>query len=715
MKQVFKTNRGILTDEIPCSIPGNKEILVEVKNSLISTGTEIFNMKKQAAPLLEYIREKKKIIDRLRKKLADEGVKPTLEAIRNKLNPSERLLILNPVGYSNAGIIVEKGKEVTNFSIGDRVACAGAGFAAHAEFVAIPINLAVKIPDTLSFEEAAFTTVGAIAMQGIRRANVSFGETVVITGLGLLGQLAVQIAKAWGLIVIGLDPLKERAKLAKSLGADECFISDENDVENKIIQFTSGIGADAVIIYAATQSSDPANQALRICRKRGRVVVVGNVGMNLEREAMYEKELDFVISTSYGPGRYDPEYEIKGNDYPIGYVRWTENRNMQEFVRLLDEKKVITRPLVGEVFPIENAPEAYEHLAGTSKKVISILFSYGSKKKEKETKKFISNRKIVSKGKINVAVIGAGGFSSRFHLANILRLNKYYNLIAVVDKNPVKAKMAGNKFRSQYISTDYHDVLNDKSINMVIIATRHNLHAEMVIDSLQAGKHVLVEKPLAMSYDELQKIREVRKKSNCFLTVGFNRRYSPLSIKAKEIIEKKEGPIFINYRVNAGYIPIANWVQDPIEGGGRIIGECCHFLDLFNYFIEHDIKEIKIASIPVNKKLISSEDNIVVTVVYKNGSIGHLSYVSIGAESMEKERVEIFCGHSSMVINNFNKLEMYETGEKDIKLKKIDKGHLRELEEFAKLINGEKSLILDGEKAFLATEETFEIERKMHG
>ena len=700
----------MIADEVPIPVPRSKEMLVRVNMSLISTGSETSSLKKYDRSFVEKINEKKKLVEKVSEKLASEGLKPTWEAILNKLHPTKKSLVLNPIGYSNAGIVVAKGDQVRSFNIDDRVACAGSGIAVHAEFVVIPVNLAVKIPDSLSFEKAAFTTVGSIALQGVRRAHVSGGETVVMIGLGLIGLLSVQIAKAWGLVVIGIDLQKERMKLARSLGADECFSAEDVDIENKIMSITSGVGADAVIITAATRSSTPANQALAICRRKGRVVVVGSIGMNLEREAMYKKELDFVISTSYGPGRYDPDYEVKGNDYPIGYVRWTENRNMQEFVRLLAENRVKTGPLVSRVFPVEQAVAAYDFLVNTQEHNITVLFSYPTTDIDiKAGTKITLQAKPVLTDRINAGVIGAGGFASRIHLPNLLRLSKYFNLTAISVRNPATAKMSGRKFKPRYVTTDYREILSDTSVDMVIVTTRHNSHAEIVTESLQAGKHVLVEKPLAMNHEELQRIKQTLEDSNCFLAVGFNRRYSPLSITARKMLNKKGGPCFINYRVNAGYIPNTHWVQDPVEGGGRIIGECCHFLDLFNFFIESDIKHLQVATISVDAKKIHAEDNIAITVSYKNGSVAVLSYVSLGAKSLPKERIEIFSGNSCMVLNDFVTMEMYDCGEKNIRLKEMDKGHLRELEEFAKLIRGEKSLIPPVEKAIQVTEKTFDI------
>ena len=716
MKQIFRTNNRFILEEVPVPIPGTKEILVKVHYSLISTGTETSDLRMQNKSFIEILIEKKNIIDKVTNKLKSEGIPATWNAIYNKLKPSEKLILLSPIGYSNSGTIISKGNGVLNFNVNDRVACAGSGIAAHAEYVKVPINLAVKIPGSLDLNEAAFTTVASIAMQGIRRARINLGETIVIIGLGLLGQIAVQIAKASGLYVVGIDLDHDRLDLAKSLGADRCYLITEKNGEEKIKQEIFGVGADAVVIYAHTKSSKPINLALKICREKGRVVIVGSIGMNLERGEMYRKELDISMSTSYGPGRYDPNYEVDGNDYPIGYVRWTENRNMLECVNLLVNKKIQVNPLINRVFPIEKATEAYDYLVNDKKRPIAVLFSYSNTKKHsKNNKKVVLKKTPILGNKINIGILGGGQFASRIHIPNILNLNQYYNLIGISNNNTASSVLVGKKFKPYYITTDPMEILNDENIDSVIIATRHDLHAQLTVDSLRKRKHVLVEKPLALNREELEKVKTAQEESNCFLTIGYNRRYSELSLIAKEILNKKSGPCFINYRVNAGYIPTNSWVQNPSEGGGRIIGECCHFLDLLNYFVESEITLLKIANIKGDNEMVLSDDNISVTIEYKNGSIAQLSYVSIGSKTMNKERIEIFCNGTSIVIDNFKTMDLYEEKRKTINRKEIDKGLKNELIEFAKLIKGKKSNILAIEDAFLVTEETFIIQDAVRG
>ncbi|MDP3930606.1 MAG: bi-domain-containing oxidoreductase, partial [Bacteroidota bacterium] len=614
-------------------------------------------------------------------------------AIKGKLNSTEAATMMQPIGYSNSGIVVAKGRLVTNFNIGDRVACAGSGIAAHAEFTAIPINLAVKIPDGLDFVSAGFTTIGAIAMQGIRRANVGFGETIVITGLGLLGLIAVQIAKAWGLVVIGTDLNEERLSLAKEFGADFCIKASDSEFQQKVNSFTGGYGVDSAIIYAATSSSVPANQALSVCKRKGRVVVVGAIGMDLDRDLMYMKELDFVISTSYGPGRYDDLYELQGIDYPYGYVRWTENRNMQEFVRLLHNKSINIESLISNKFSINEVDEAYKSLIENPGKNISSVFQYSHAEPVLIENKILKTEKTHISGKIGVGIVGAGSFIQRNHLANILALTDEYELIAIANRTTASAQKLHESFNTKYATTDYNDLLKDDRIKLIIIGTRHNLHAQQVIDAINAGKNVLVEKPLAMSYGELAEIERAYKNSeNLTITVGFNRRYSPLVQKALEILRRSNSKRVINYRVNAGYFPPDIWIQKMEEGGGRIIGEVCHFIDLIAYLAESKIKSIGAIHIPVGNE-IQSEDNVIVSIAFDNGSIGVLTYASIGGKEMEKERIEVFSNKESLVINDFNNLEVYNSSEGGLKLKDTDKGHKKLISELANIIQGKPSLI----------------------
>lgn len=694
MKQIFKSPKGISVLEVPIPMIGDKEVLVAVEKSVISSGTETIDMKEMS--FSEKIVDKKRLLGKVVDNIAKKGVFSTLSLIKDKIITKDETNIFKPVGYSSAGRIVAIGKHVNNYNVGDRVACSGSGIAYHAEFASIPINLLARIPENVEYESAAFTTIGCIAMQGIRRANLSFGETVVIIGLGLIGLIAVQIAKAWGLVVIGIDINSRRCDLALELGADATYISDDKNLESEIKKMTNDIGADAVVIYAATKNSLLVNQSFDFCRHKGRVVAVGAIGMDLNRDSMYLKELDFVISTSYGPGRYDKSYEIEGNDYPIGYVRWTENRNMQEFLRLLSLKKINVVPLISNIFCIEQAIEAYQSLINSPTEIIANIFSYNHRKScsnsEQSTITILNNKKNIN-SKIKVGIIGAGGFVKNNHIPNILNLSNLFDLVAISNKTPVSALTVGKKYKVKYVTTNYREILNDPEVDMVIIGTRHNNHSEIVINALKNKKHVLVEKPLALSLEEIKLIKDTLKNNpEVYATVGFNRRYSKLIQTIRNEILKDKLPVVINYRVNAGYIPIDSWVQSKEEGGGRLIGEACHFIDLISYIVNDKIIKSNITFIPISKE-IKTEDNFIINLTFQNGSIGAIIYSSIGSKEMPKERLEIFSNNKCAVIDDFVKLQWYGGGLTNIKLEQQNKGHLEEIEEFAKLIMGKESLI----------------------
>jgi predicted dehydrogenase/threonine dehydrogenase-like Zn-dependent dehydrogenase len=715
MKQILITDQGRKVLDVAVPTPGNNEILVAVHASVISTGTETMGSKKDETSFIYKLQEKKELWDKVNKYTSENGLKATITAIRSKLSVKEQSQLFRPVGYSNAGQVVAKGQMVTGFNVGDRVACAGAGIASHAEFTTVPVNMAVKIPKEVSFESAGFTTIGAIAMQGIRRADVTFGETVVITGLGLLGLIAVQIAKAWGLTVIGTDLNPSRLDLAKEVGADYCFNPMEPDFIKNVENITQGNGPDAVIIYAATSSSEPANQALKICRRKGRVVVVGAIGMELQREDMYSKELDFVMSTSYGPGRYDKQYELKGIDYPIGYVRWTENRNMMEFVKLLANGRVNVGRLISNSFTIDQVSEAYRSLTENPGENIAAVFKYSHEENEILATRIETHPRVFNSDKIGAGIIGAGGFVQRNHLANMLNMPESYDVKGIAQKTPASAKTVGEKYRVKYVTTDYQEILRDPDIDLVVIGTRHNLHASQVLDSIKYGKHVLVEKPLAMNHNEMSMIEEaIKKNPNLTVAVGFNRRYSSLTQIAKRLVQKNGTPTVINYRVNAGFVPLTSWVQDLEEGGGRIIGEVCHFVDLIAYLASDEVKSINVVHVPIDGLTIKAEDNLIISMAFQKGSIGVLTYTSVGGRDMEKERIEVFTNGSSLVISDFIELQVYNCNEKSFKLKEVDKGHKGLIRELAKKLQGKESLILPFENDIAVTNLTLAIVDQIH-
>ena len=712
MKQVFLKRKELIVENVPLPLCNENEVLVANAYSAISVGTERSVVRTGKGPSIIDLLKKTVLMKKALGYVKKRGVRGAVSAVR------ELREAFAPLGNSSAGIVIAVGKNVIDINAGDRVACAGGGKANHAEVVAVPRNLLARIPKGVSFEEASFATLGAIAMHGIRRARSQFGETIVIFGVGLLGQQAVQIAKAAGYKVIAIDQDPSRVKLASKMGADLGLVVGKNNVEKEVFDYTHGVGADSVVIYAATSSSEPANEAIRLAREKGRIVVVGAVGMNLERPAFYEKELDFLMSRSYGPGRYDSLYEEKGVDYPIGYIRWTENRNMQAFLGLLKNREVNVKPLINAAFPVEEAEKAYELIVKGEKKPLGVLLKYDPSKYFTTKGEIVSVRRAVEispkviAGKINVALIGAGRFAKVTLLPRISKIPDY-NLRAVCSTTGINAKEVALKYNAECYTTDYKEVLEDESTDLVIITTPHNLHYPMIVDAAKAGKAVYVEKPMCLSEEELDKIVKVIRKTKVPLVVGFNRRYAPLAIKAKELLTQKRRPYLINYRVNAGFVPKTSWVQDPEVGGGRIVGECCHFFDLFNFFIESEVESIKVMSIPVNNAIVVANDNVVVTVKWADGSLTTLTYTALGHGDLPKERIEIFASGSSMVVDDFKDMDLYGFGERSIRLRKQDKGHYQQLVEISRFLRGEKAKIISFEESVKAMRMAFKAEKSM--
>jgi len=687
MKQVFSRRGGLVVDEVPAPIVGLGQVLVENRFSLISSGTEGAAIASSKEPLVKKAVDNPDLVRAVVDMAFTRGV---IETGRVDQEPLGQYLAL---GYSCSGVVVEVGEKVGGFKVGDRVACAGAGYASHAEFVVVPKNLVAKIPSKVSFEDAAFSTLGAIALQGVRRAGPTIGETFVVVGLGLLGQLTVQILKSNGCRVVGVDIDDGRIALSKKMGVDKSFIAKDKNLVERILRETGGVGADGVIVCASSKESSIINQAFSMCRRKGRVVLVGAVGLDLNRDDMYKKELDFFISTSYGPGRYDHTYEQKGIDYPIGYVRWTEQRNLEAFLQLISRGNVNVGQLAEKTYGVGDALKAYDFLLKGKNKPLAVLLSYSPK--NRHTK--IEIRKTKSKkGVINVGVIGAGSFAKGFHLPNLSRI-KDYKIRAIADALPSNAKNTAKSCKADYATTDFSEIINDKKIDMVLVATRHNLHAQIAIDAAGEGKHVFVEKPMALTEKQMNKVIKVVKRSDVCYSVGFNRRYAPFSVKMKEFFNDSEEPFVVTYRVNAGSLPHDHWAVDPVEGGGRIIGEGCHFLDYFNWLVGQK---------PVNIMAVGpSEEDVNAVIKYRDGSAASLIYTALGHQSMSKERLEVFRAGRVAVIDDYKSLQL---NEKTFKSRQ-DKGQYTELVEFAKKIKGEKSLALGLSEATDATLLSFEV------
>jgi predicted dehydrogenase/threonine dehydrogenase-like Zn-dependent dehydrogenase len=681
MKQVIIKQGKATIEEVPVPKVESGTVLVQVNHSCISIGTEMSGVKVSGTPLWKRALKQPENVKKVVQMAATQGLSKTRSVISGKLEAG------NPTGYSATGVVLEVGADIDDLQAGDRVACAGAQCAHHAQIIRVPRNLTVPVPDNLGFPEASTVTLGAIALQGVRRATPTLGESFVVIGLGILGQFTVQMLKANGCRVIGTDLDKERIQLALNLGMDGGIHPTEDNEIEQVVRLTDGIGADGVIITAATNSDEVVSTAFNMCRKKGRVVLVGDVGLNLNRADFYQKELDFFISTSYGPGRYDQIYEEQGLDYPVAYVRWTENRNMAEYLRLIAETKLNVKSLIAKTYPLEQAPQAYEALKDSSAKPLMVLLSYPQ---DTEIKRTIPNPQAAAAGKdkIRMAIIGAGGFAKGMHLPNLQALSEDYHIQAIVSRTGHNAKAVAKQFQANYASTDYEQVLNDKEVDAVLIATRHNLHADMTLRALKAGKHVLVEKPLAINQDELQKIVAFYENSDAtapILLTGFNRRFSPYARRIQEITKNRSNPMILNYRMNAGYIPLDHWVHTK-EGSGRNIGEACHIYDLFTYFTNSKVIEVTAHAIIPKTNHYSRHDNFVATMHFEDGSVATLTYTALGTNKYPKEQMEVYVDGKVLVMNDYKSLNIVGAATKGIQSKTMDKGQKQELEMFAKAI-----------------------------
>lgn len=697
MKQILQNyNSGDLElNEVP--VPSVKPIGVLVRNhhSLVSAGTEKAMIKLAKKSLAGKARERPDLVKEVINKAKNDGLMATYQAVMTRLDEP------NPLGYSCAGEVTEVGREVEDFSTGDLVACGGAGYASHAEVVNVPGNLTVQVPDDVTTKEASFVTLGAIALQGIRRAELTPGERVGVIGLGLIGQLTVQILKAYGFPVIGLDIDEKQVQRVQKLGLNESGTIGQDKVESLARNFSNGKGIDAVIITAATETNQPVELAGKLCRERGRVSAVGLVGTEVPRDIYYDKELDFNISRSYGPGRYDKTYEEKGLSYPIGQVRWTERRNMKEFLRLVQEDKVNLDPLITHEFKFENALDAYDLILENpnGEYYSGIVLEYDTDKKH--SSKILLEQK--AKGKIkgdtvNVGLIGAGNFAKSKIIPNLEKINEA-ELKALATATGKTAKDVGGKHGFEYCTTEYSEIIEDPDVDLVVIATRHNLHAEMTAEALSKDKNVHVEKPLALNQEELKDVTDAEQNSDGRLMVGFNRRFAPQVQEVKDKLEDSNTPLMINYRVNAGYIEPDHWIHDPEEGGGRIIGEVCHFVDLIQFLVNAQPEKIYASRVPPQGEILP-DDNVSVNIDFADGSRGAILYTALGDKSLPKEYIEIFGDRKAESINNF------KTGTLSLKQ---DKGHFGEFVAFVdSILNGEPSPISIKELA-LSTFSTFKI------
>ncbi len=694
MKQVLQDARSgeITVAEVPAPqlLPGC--LLVRIASSVVSAGTERAALEFSRKSLLQKAQARPDLVRDVINKVRRDGIFSAVQVVRSRLDQPQA------PGYSSAGTVIAVGEGVTDIQPGDRVACAGAGFAVHAELACIPRLLAARIPAEAgedSFDEAAFATLGAVALHGLRTAEAKLGDLVAVIGLGLVGQLTVQLLKAAGCRVLGMDLSSSRAELARSLGA-AAVATAASDFRDLCAEHSHGAGVDSVLITAETPSSEPVNLAGAVSRDRAIVVAVGTVGIEIERKAYYEKELDFRISRSYGPGRYDAAYEQKGRDYPIGYVRWTETRNMEAFLHLLSERKVSVVSLITHRFPIEHAPAAYELITGRSgKPFLGVVIQYTGTGDDARTLELLPTSSggapapQQSVDSISVGLLGAGMFASAT-LVPVLKASRDTTLIGVCTATGAHAHHSAQKFGFRYCTTDDAQLIRDAGINTLVIATRHHLHASQVLAALGAGKHVFCEKPLCVSEQELRSIVRayfgIASTHRPELMVGFNRRFAPMSARMKSFLAPISEPLALHYRVNAGYLPPDHWVNDPEQGGGRILGEVCHFVDLLMFLAGSPIVEVEAHAVGNSGRY--SGDNVLASLRFANGSEGTISYLANGDRSFSKERLEIFGGGAVAVLEDFCRLELLRNGRKQVIRSRWrqDKGHRGEWAAFTRSV-----------------------------
>ncbi|MBL4597199.1 MAG: bi-domain-containing oxidoreductase [Robiginitomaculum sp.] len=704
MKQVVQNFRNgeLNLQDVPVPALKSGTLLVATRCSLISAGTEKQMIDLAKANLAGKAIARPDLVKQVLGKIKREGLAPTLETVFAKLdNPA-------PLGYSIASTLVEVSAGVLEFQAGDRIACAGAGYANHAEFNAVPKNLCARIPDEVDDEDASFVTLGAIALQGVRQAEPCLGDIVAVTGLGLLGQLTVQLLKANGCRVIGFDPDPTKASLAETLGAD---MAVSHDFASAVRGFTLGNGADIVIVTASTKSDGPVNDAAQVCRMKGRIVVVGVVGMDLERDAYYKKELDLRLSMSYGPGRYDPSYEEGGHDYPYAYVRWTEQRNMQAFLELIAQGRITPKKLITHRFDIHDAEKAYALLA-SDEPYLGVVLTYKQPTTEKlERKITLSTQKTKTSNNSKsgaIGFIGAGNYA-KAKLLPPLQKNSDVRFSGIVTSTGVSARHVADKFGFAFAATDHYELLEDDDTTTVFIATRHDSHAALTTKALKAGKHVFIEKPLALNREQLAEVLQAHATSQGKLMVGFNRRFSPFVREAKAVLAGRNAPLVMHYRVNAGFIPAESWIHGA-EGGGRIIGEACHFIDVMCYLT---------GALPTQVSAIAAEgypDALTAQIRFADGSIGSLTYTSLGDKSVPKEYLEVFTDGLVITINDYRTLSITKNGKSTKrKLAAQDKGQKAMLEAFLTSITQDNAMPIPVDELAAVTEASFAIEDDIGG
>lgn len=695
MKQVFTSSKGVVVNETIEPNLNYGSVKIKVAYSCISAGTELTSVRGANQSMFQRAVKHPEQVKQVLNIAMQQGFKKALGKVGSSMDK------LGTSGYSISGVVVAVGAGVEEFHVGDLVSAGGAGFALHAEYVVVPKNLVVHIPEGISLAYASIGTVGSIALHGVRRADLRLSEYGVVVGCGLMGLLAIQMLKASGVKVACTDVNECRLSLAKDLGADKVINSLEEDPVVAVRNWTNGYGADAVLFTAATHSNEPLSQSFKMCRKKGKVVLLGVSGMTIDRDDMYKDEIDFIISTSYGPGRYDPNYENKGLDYPYAYVRWTENRNIYSFLELIRDGRVNIDKIAPKIYPFEEASAAFDGIQNEPGSHIITILDYGvtvsRSTKETSNQVQLSKPKIVGKDIVTIGLIGAGGFATSTLLPIITDHPEKFKLKTIVNRSGDKALNAGRQFKAEVISSNQDDIFNDPSIDLVMICTRHGNHAELVLKGLRAGKNVYVEKPLATTMEQLDEVRqffiENAGKQVPILMVGFNRRFSKYSREIKRLLDGRSAPAFIRYRMNAGFIPSDAWVHDD---GGRIIGEGCHLIDLMQFLIDSPVADCLVAHFNPQAGYYLSEDNRFITMEFEDGSVAEVEYFSCGSKELPKEYMEVHWENKSIIMDDYKLLTGYGVKVKSIKSSISKKGHEEEWMAFYDaLIEGYYPITLD--------------------
>jgi len=703
MKQLIQTLKDgkIQVIEVPPPFLDSGMVLVRNYYSVISPGTEGSTVRVARKGLLGKAMDRPQQVKKVIEVLKRQGAIQTYREIMKKLGA------YSPLGYSSAGEVIDVAADVETFMVGDIVACGGAGYANHAEIVAIPQNLCVKLSHEADLKKAAYNTLGSIALQGIRQADLKIGETCAVIGLGLIGQLTDLMLEAAGVKVVGVDIDPRMVELSKTHCAALALNRDDPTLEDKINDFSHGIGIDAVIITAATRSLDPINFAGRISRKKGKVIIVGDVPTGFNREPYYRKELELKMSCSYGPGRYDINFEEKGIDYPVAYVRWTEKRNMAAFQDLVDSGRVDLNYLTTHIFNLNDAPRAYDIILKKEEPFLGILIKYDYEKTEIRRRIEIGKRKPL--GKVAIGFIGVGSYAMSQLLPNIPK-NKDVVLKGVLDISGTSSKKVAEKYGFEFCTSDESDIFGNDEINTIFIATRHDSHAQYVLQGLRAGKNICTEKPLCLKESELEEIKEtygslIAQGKAPLLMVGFNRRFSPLTKILKERFGN--GSMAMIYRINAGPIPPDTWIQDREIGGGRIIGEVCHFVDFLTFLNGSLPEALSAAAIPDAKNL---EDTVSINLKFRNGSIGTISYFSNGSKRLFKEYLEVYKSGMVGILRDFKEIKIFENRKRSKKtLMRQDKGQKTMIASLFEAIKTGKASPLNFDELYSATEATFKI------